>query len=293
MHNYSPKILITGSDGQLGMALRHHTRAQSLPITACTRHELDITDAASIHKAIERFQPDVIINTAAYTAVDKAEQEIEQALRVNHLGVRHLAMACAEHQIFLIHISTDYVFDGTVQTAHLESDPTHPVNRYGESKCLGEQAIGEHCPQHIILRVSGVFSQYGSNFLKTILRLANEKKELHIVSDQIICPTAAHDIASAIFTLASQPLHTGTYHYSSAQAVSWHQFACAIIAEAKQYHSLYVEEVKAITTAEYPTAAKRPAYSVLDCSKIKKDYQIMQPDWRLSMQATLKDLHHA
>jgi len=279
MKNYLPNILITGSDGQLGNALRTHAGARDFHITACSRDNLDITDPASIDQAIKQYTPDFIVNTAAYTAVDTAEKEIDQAVSVNHLGAQHLAQACAAHKIPLIHISTDYVFDGDKVTPYLEEDAVNPVNLYGKSKYWGEQAVREYCEQHLILRVSGVFSEFGHNFLKTILRLASERKELNIVADQFTCPTYAGNIAAVIYSLIKQPLKSGIYHYCDNPPVSWHEFATAIIQQAKKQRTLLVEKINAITTAEYPTLAKRPVYSVLDCNKIKRDYDITQAEW--------------
>lgn len=277
---HAPNVLITGSDGQLGNALRAHPAVGEFQITACGRSNMDITSAASINNAILQFSPDFIINTAAYTAVDKAEKEAELAMSINHIGAKYLAIACKKNQIPLIHLSTDYIFDGTKTSPYLEDDAATPVNLYGESKWLGEQAVREQCEQHIILRVSGVFSEYGSNFMKTILRLAAERKELNIVADQITCPTYAGNIASVIYSIIKKQTHKwGTYHYCDSPPVSWHQFADAIIHQAKPHHALIVEKINAITTAEYPTLAKRPAYSVLDCSKIKKEYGIQQTEW--------------
>ena len=220
----SPKILITGSDGQVGSALRAHVAAKNFHLIACNRENMDITNPVSIQQAISQFSPDIIINTAAYTAVDKAETHIEEVMQVNHIGTEHLAIACKRNNIPLIHLSTDYVFDGSNTLPYRENDTANPINVYGKSKWLGEQSIREHCEQHIILRVSGVFSEYGNNFMKTILRLANERKELNIIADQITCPTYASHIANVIYSLIPN-LHTwGTYHYCDAPAVSWHEF---------------------------------------------------------------------
>jgi len=279
MKNYLPKILITGGTGQLGCALLHHPRAREFRITSCSHKIMDIMSTASIDHAITTFSPDIIINTAAYTFVDKAENEMELCMRVNYEGVKNLALACTKHQIPLLHISTDYVFNGMKASPYLESDTVNPINAYGKSKWNGEQAIREQCKQHIILRVSGIFSEYGHNFLKTMLHLAQEKKELHIVADQITCPTYASNIANVIYTIAQQLSSWGTYHYCDIQPVSWHQFASAIIHEAKQHHKLPIENVKAITSAEYPTLATRPLNSILDCSKLEREYGIQQAAW--------------
>jgi dTDP-4-dehydrorhamnose reductase len=277
------KVLITGGAGQLASALQHHHLASTVQMQVCSRSQLDITQVDSIQQAIAHYQPDIIVNCAAYTAVDKAEQETEQALLINHIGAGHLASACNKNTIPLIHISTDYVFDGTKGSAYQEDDRVNPINQYGNSKWLGEQAVRELCEQHIILRVCSVFSEYGNNFFKTMLRLANEKTNLRVVSDQISCPTYAGDIAGAIFQLIAASKTWGTYHYGSHDACTWHAFASAIIAAAKEKNKVMVEKVDAITTAEYPLPAKRPAYSVLNCHKIAIDYGISQPDWAVSM----------
>lgn len=290
MSNYLRKILITGGNGQLAHAIRNAASAKDYQLAFCSHTEMDIADAAACRKMIDAFTPDIIVNTAAYTAVDKAEQEIDLALRANHIGAQNLAVICRKSQIPFIHISTDYVFDGTSGKPYHELDAANPVNMYGKSKWLGEEAVREQCEQAIILRVSGVFSEYGNNFLRTMLRLAQEKKELRIVADQITCPTYAGDIAQAIFSLAKSLSHWGTYHFCNSNPVSWHQFALAIINEARQHKNLSVEEVKAITTAEYPTAAKRPAYSVLDCSKISRDYGIVPPIWDVAVKQIVSTL---
>ena len=271
MTNYSRKILITGSDGQIGNALRAHADAKKFQVIACNRNQMDITEMSAIEKAIAAFSPDMIINTAAYTAVDKAESESELAHLINHQGAKNLAIACNKNKIPLIHLSTDYIFDGEKSSPYLESDNANPINVYGESKWLGEEAIREYCDQHIILRVSGVFSEYGNNFYKTMLRLVNEKKELKIVSDQITCPTYAGNIAGVIYSMIADLKKYGTWHYCDFPAVSWHQFATEITSD---------EKIKKISTEEYKSAAKRPAYSVLDCNKLKNDFGIIQNEWR-------------
>lgn len=291
MSNYTPKILITGGDGQLACALRNHLLAHEFQITACSRAEIDITKLSSVKKAIDHYSPDILINTAAYTGVDKAEHEIEQAMGVNHLGAQNLAIACEKYQIPLIHLSTDYIFDGTKTCSYLEDDKANPINIYGKSKWLGEQAVREQCEQHIILRVSGVFGEYGNNFLKTMLHLALKRKELCVVDDQITCQTYTGDIAGALYAIVKNPHHWGTYHYCSADSFSWHQFAMAIIEEAKKHRKFQVEKIQAITTAEYPAAVKRPAYSVLDCGRIKKDYEIRQPLLRTAIEKTLAGIY--
>lgn len=292
MTDYSHKVLITGSDGQVANALRHHPQGHSLQLIALSRRELDITNAKSVAQAIAKHQPSTIINTAAYTAVDKAEQEQDSAFKINHDGAKNLAESCQINNIRLVHLSTDYVFDGNQQTAYTEQDTPNPINVYGQSKLAGEEAIRNACDNHIILRVSGVFSEYGHNFLKTMIKLARERKELSIVSDQITCPTYAKDIAASIFMMIKHPIASGTYHYCSADPVSWHDFAIAIIAEAETHHPVLVEYIKSISSAEYPTAAKRPLHSVLNCEKINAALGVTQPSWIAGIRDSIRHLQH-
>lgn len=281
------KLLITGGQGQLAQALANHARAAEFNLILGSHADLDISSVASIKQAVSKYQPDIIVNTAAFTAVDKAESEIEPAAQANYQGPLNLATLCKKEQIPLIHLSTDYVFDGKNSVPYHEEDSATPINFYGKSKLLGELAIREQLEQHIILRVSGVFSEYGNNFYKTILRLAKEKKELRIVADQITCPTYAGHIAEVIFTLAKNKRHWGVYHYCDAEPVSWFTFAEKIITKAREVMPLHVETVSAIAAADYPTPAKRPAYSVLDCSLLERDYGIKQQRWETSLDKLL------
>ncbi|MFZ2314594.1 MAG: dTDP-4-dehydrorhamnose reductase [Gammaproteobacteria bacterium] len=290
MTGYLPKVLITGGQGQLSMALQHHSQAMSVHLIACSREQLDITQQISIEQAIAEYQPDIIINTAAYTAVDKAEQDHEAALHINKSGPYWLGKICQANKIPLLHVSTDYVFDGQQTTPYQEDDETNPINYYGKTKLLGEQAIRETCEQHIILRVSSVFSEYGQNFLKTILRLASEREELRVVADQIACPTYAGHIASAIYQIIKDFKAPGTYHYCDQPAVTWHAFATAIIEEAAKHQTLAVKRIIPITTADYPTPAKRPHYSVLNCSRTQHVFAIEQADWRTTLPGILNSL---
>lgn len=269
MSNYLRKVLVTGGDGQVASALRTHARAKEFQLIFCTHQEMNIIDPTAIKKTLAKHQPEFVINTAAYTAVDKAESEQELAMAVNYMGALELAMACAEAQIPLIQLSTDYIFDGNQTSPYTETDPANPLNIYGESKWLGEEAVRQHLPEHIILRVSGVFSEFGSNFLKSILRLAKEKEELRIVTDQITCPTYAGEIASALFSIIDKTPAWGTYHYCSDKPISWYDFARAIVNEAKKHTTISTKKINAIPTTDYPTPAKRPLNAVLDCSKAK------------------------
>lgn len=290
MTEFFPRILITGGEGQLATAILNHPRAADFAITACSRAELDICQPASIQAAILKYMPDIIINAAAYTSVDKAEEETSVADHINHIGAAHVALACSKNQIKLIHLSTDYVFDGLKSEPYREDDKANPINIYGKSKYQGEQAVRENCPTHIILRVSAVFSEYGENFLKTMLRLAQERTALSVVDDQIICPTYAGDIAEMLFTMSMLPAHTGTFHYCGAETVSWCGFAQTIIDEALKYEELITRQVKPITTAEYPTPAKRPPFSVLGCEKICGTYNVTQPSWREAVKTIVQKL---
>lgn len=283
-----PKVLITGGRGQLASALQYHPHAYAFFLIVLSREELDITQADSIKKAIETHRPDIIINTAAYTAVDQAEKETEQAMLINHIGALEIAKACADANILLLHLSTDYIFNGAQQTAYTEESATQPLNLYGQSKLLGEEAVRDHCEKHIILRVSGIFSEYGTNFVKTMIRLARERNELSVVSDQISCPTYAGDIAAAIYKiLGSDEKVYGTYHFCSRDAVSWHQFAVSIIAEAETFSPVKTQKILPITAADYAAAAKRPAYSALNCDKIHFTYGIEQPSTQKAIQTIL------
>jgi dTDP-4-dehydrorhamnose reductase len=293
-----PTLLITGGNGQLAWDLQRFVTDNTINLIACSRETLDITDPVLIQQAFKQFQPDMIINTAAYTAVDKAEQETELAFRINRDGAANLARACSDAQIPLIHLSTDYVFDGQKTTPYQENDQVNPLGIYGQSKWEGEEAVRQYCPQHIILRVSGVFGRHGHNFVKTILRVAGEREILRIVADQITCPTPAADIAATIIILAKQlyskqkekPLF-GTYHYCSNAPTTWHHFAETIIEMASSLYPLQVKEIQPISTAEYPTAAKRPPYCVLDTQKIHTQFGIQPCSWRQELLEVIKHVN--
>jgi dTDP-4-dehydrorhamnose reductase len=223
----------------------------------------------------------MVVNCAAYTAVDKAESDADNAYRVNASGTENVALACAQAGIPMLHISTDFVFDGTSTRPAGEDDPVRPLNVYGASKLAGEEKVRKHLARHIILRTSWVFSAHGHNFVKTILRLARSQPQLRVVDDQIGGPTAAGDIAQAILRVTEaceQPRFSswGTYHFSGAPAVSWYAFVRAIVGEGGT-------PIVPITTKDFPTAARRPANSVLDCSRIWQVFGIAQPDWRVSL----------
>lgn len=292
MTNSLPKILITGSQGQVGTALQNCDDAKAFTLITLPRAQLDITNKSVIDAIINENKPDIIVNTAAYTAVDKAESNQSAAYAANHLGAEELAKRCQHYSIPLIHLSTDYIFNGKHATPYQENDEAQPINIYGHSKWCGEEAIREHLKEHIILRISGVFSAYGNNFLKTMLRLGVEREELSIVSDQTICPTYAGHIAQVIFHIAKQLSYWGTYHYCDGPATSWYDFAREIFAEAINWQSLRVNTLHAITTNDYPTPARRPAYSVLDCTKIQRDFGVAPFNWRDGIKSSLNTLHN-
>ena len=284
------KILITGAGGQLGHALQQHVAGKQYALLPLSHQALDVTDHRAVQKAIVTHQPSVVINAAAYTAVDKAESEPERCAAINRDGAKQLAMACHEFDIPLIHVSTDYVFDGMQSAPYREDDATHPLNVYGQSKLEGEEAVKSLCKHHVILRVSGIFSLHGHNFLNTMLRLSQERTELNMVGDQITCPTYAGDIAGAIYAIARQVSHHGTYHYCSAPVTTWYDFAAEIIRLVAQKKPITLKTLHRITADQYQTPAKRPMYSALDCAKLKNDYGIEQPDWRESLKLIFKGI---
>jgi len=286
------KVLITGKDGQVGTSLV--TLLNNLPevtFLALNRAELDITDAKQVNYVVKDFKPNIVINAAAYTAVDKAETDEKQASAINYTGPFNLAVAANNINACLLHISTDYVFSGDKQGLYNEAEPVNPQSIYGKTKLLGENAVAAECPSHIILRTAWVFSEYGNNFVKTMLRLAKTRETLSVVSDQFGGPTYAGDIAKTLITIA-QAVHNGNtefgvYHYSGFPQVSWQQFAAAIFDTALAQGLIKIPvKVNAITTQEYPTPAKRPFNSMLDTHKIANIFSVQPSDW----QAALKNI---
>ncbi len=283
-------ILLTGADGQVGRELAARLRHRA-NLLAANRAALDITDRNAVFQAASSFRPELIINAAAYTAVDKAESDANTAYAVNRDAVRHLAEAAAAHGAAVLHISTDYVFDGAADAPYRETDPVNPQSVYGKSKLAGEEALAA-CPRHIILRTAWVFGTHGGNFVKTMLRLGRERDSLGIVADQYGAPTPAAAIADALVAIADavrQPgfANWGIYHYSGSPYTSWHGFAERIFqAAAAQGILPAVPQLNAIATADYPTPARRPANSRLDCGKIQNTFGIKPADW----QAALADL---
>ncbi|MDN5200217.1 dTDP-4-dehydrorhamnose reductase [Fulvivirgaceae bacterium BMA10] len=286
------KILVTGAMGQLGQEFIALTgQHTNLNFIFKTKEELDITVPIELRGQFLHYEPDIVINCAAYTKVDDAEIHNNRAYLINNLGPSHLAKLCREFGSTLIHISTDYVFDGKTQTPYKEIDPAKPLSVYGDSKLKGEEACLEHCKDTYIFRTSWLYSNYGHNFLKTILNLGSTKKELKVVADQMGTPTSVHDLAKAIIKLISlkrdsyQVPAPGIYHYSNMGIASWFDFAKEIIT--------YLDmkcNVQPIPTKDYPMLAKRPFYSVLDKSKVQRELALDIPDWKTSLKETLGSL---
>jgi dTDP-4-dehydrorhamnose reductase len=278
------RILIFGKNGQVARCLREE--AGGTAATALGSDDCDLIKPGAAAKAITQHAPDIVVNAAAYTAVDKAETDEATARRLNAEAPAEIAAACADAGARFIHVSTDYVFDGQKDTPYAEDDAPAPLGVYGATKRDGENAVLTAAPGAIILRTSWVFSEYGANFVKTMLRLGNEQRGLSIVDDQIGGPTPARDIARAIMTIAGK-IHRGApgdgvYHYQGEPPVSWAAFAEKIF----EVTGLPVE-VKKISTPDYPTAAARPLYTVLDCARIARNFGIAQTDWRIGLRQTL------
>ncbi len=281
------KFLITGSNGQVGFQLLKQLSGKA-DVLALDRDELDITDKEAVFQTVQEWQPDVIINAAAHTAVDRAESEPELAHQINCVGAENLALAATQIGAAILHISTDYVFDGTKPAPYVESDSVCPQSVYGKTKLDGEIAVANANPRHIILRTAWVFGEYGNNFVKTMLRLAQSRDELGIIADQFGSPTYAGDIADSLIRIAFAILNGSTafgiYHFSGSPYVNWAEFAEAIFdATILQNVLKKSPHIKQITTADYPTPAKRPANSRLDLSKIKAEFGIEPSDWRKAL----------
>jgi dTDP-4-dehydrorhamnose reductase len=278
------KALIVGSNGGLGQALQSAAPAQA-DVIALPRTVLDITDEKNVLRAAELYKPQVIFNAAAYTAVDKAESDKAQAHAINATAVAHLAKAAASIGAQLVHVSTDFVFDGTSSRAYLPDDPCHPLGVYGLTKYEGEQAAGSGA---LIVRTGWVYGLAGHNFVRTMLRLMAERDEIRVVVDQIGTPTYTPDLARALWAFAAQQAR-GLYHYSDAGVASWYDFAAAIQDEALGLGLLEnAARLTPITTADFPTPAKRPAFSVLDKTKSWVALGQISPHWRSNLRHMLK-----
>lgn len=279
-------ILITGCNGQLGneMQLLQKNYPQHNWLNTDV-NELDITNSRAIEQLVADRQIDGIVNCAAYTAVDKAETDKQLATALNAEAPAYLAAAVAKRNGWMIQISTDYVFDGTKHTPYVETDIPCPNSVYGATKLAGEVAVQKICPQHVIIRTAWLYSAFGNNFVKTMMRLGKERTELGVIFDQIGTPTYAHDLAQAVMTIIDKGIVAGTYHFSNEGVAGWYDFTKAIhrMAGITQCH------VKPLHTAEYPTPAHRPAYSVLDKTKIKQTYGIEIRHWEESLAECIKE----
>ncbi|PSW30352.1 dTDP-4-dehydrorhamnose reductase [Photobacterium phosphoreum] len=288
------KVLITGSNGQVGSCLVKQLQScPEIEFLAVDRNELDITSEQDVIKIVNEFLPNIIINAAAHTAVDKAEDEVELSYAINRDGPKYLAQAAEQVGAAILHISTDYVFAGDKQGLYSESDPVNPQGVYGESKLAGEEAVINACSRHIILRTAWVFGEDGNNFVKTMLRLAQQRDSLGIVADQFGGPTYAGDIAAELMKIAktitdSKNIFTtnnyGIYHFSGMPHVSWCEFAQVIFDKAVEQNILVKSpDINGIKTEEYPTPAKRPANSKLDTKKITTVFNIPASDWQSAL----------
>lgn len=285
------RLLITGGNGQVGSCLTEQIKEHdNVEVLSLGVDGLDITDETAVYQVVEEFQPTIIINAAAYTAVDRAESEVDFSHAINQLGPKYLAQAADKINAAILHISTDYVFSGDKEGHYVETDPTAPQSVYGESKLAGEQEVINACDKHIILRTAWVFGEVGNNFIKTMLRLGRERDSLSIVGDQFGGPTYAGDIANALISIATkiknnQPVQYGLYHFSGLPHVCWFEFAQAIFDKAET-HGIIEKgpALTSITTADYPTPAKRPKNSKLATDKITNTFNIEASNWQAALE---------
>ena len=299
------KLLITGAAGQLGQAFVSALKQRSdIEFIACNRNDLDITNANNVRQVITQAQPDFVINTAAYTQVDLAESEMDKAYLVNQTGAASLAQVCQQLDIPLLHFSTDCVFDGKKQGAYTENDATQALGVYGASKLAGEKAVEQFCTKHLIFRVSWLFSEFGHNFVKTMLALGSTREQLRVVSDQIGKPTCAAEVVRVILEIlptlynefdseSDKNLDSkwGIYHLAQPDVISWHGFAQAIFSQVVfDREKLSVKEILPLPTSGYPTPAQRPANSALDSTKLQQTFGIALIDWQQSLAQTLSAL---
>jgi len=289
------KILVLGCKGQLGRCLKDQLVNTDSAVVYTAREQIDVADFEGTKNQILEIRPDVLINATAYTAVDKAEEDQHTADLINHLAVANISDICSQLDCWLVHVSTDYVFDGTSNMPYKEDDQPNPQGVYGETKLKGELAIQSSGCKYLIIRTAWVFSEYGDNFLKTMLRLGPARDELSIVGDQIGCPTYAQDIAKAVVIMMTQldeeSSASGTFHYCGDQLCSWYEFARVIFEEARMSGLQTPGLIHSIQTSDYPTAAERPGYSALDCHKIRNTFGINTSDWKLGVKNVVSNFH--
>jgi dTDP-4-dehydrorhamnose reductase len=289
------KILLTGGKGQLGLELLAQAAAHGVEMVAPSHAEMDLMQPDRIDAFWDAFRPAAVINAAAYTAVDRAETEAVLAFAVNSTAPAYLARRCFREGIPLIHISTDYVFDGRKGSPYLEEDPVAPLGVYGRSKAEGESAVRGLLEHHLIIRTSWLYSAHRANFVKTVIRLAAERDELRIVDDQVGSPTCAADLAGAILAIADrlnlgEAIPWGTYHYCGSGVTSWYGLARTILETLVSRGHMASFRITPIPTTQYPTPARRPAYSVLDCRRIESRFGIVRPAWQASVTKTVDRL---
>jgi dTDP-4-dehydrorhamnose reductase len=283
------KVMVTGAGGQLARALVARAPPQ-VRIAALSSRDLDVSNAAAVAAAVRREAPDVIFNAAAFTAVDRAESETDRAYAVNRDGPAALAAASCETGARLVHVSTDFVFDGLLGRPYEPEDETHPLGVYGASKRAGEEAVVAALPDALIVRTAWVYSPHGTNFVKTMLRIMEARGEARVVADQIGSPTSAANLAGALWRLQAVGAE-GLHHYTDAGVASWYDFAQAIAEEARALKMLGAVEVKPITTLDYPTPARRPPFSVLNCTQTWALLGAPPPHWRAALREVLAILH--
>jgi dTDP-4-dehydrorhamnose reductase len=285
------KVLITGAGGQAGRELQQ-TAPAGLELICLARQQLDITDRQAVSAVMQAIRPDLVINGAAYTAVDTAETEPERANAVNGAGAANLARAAVDVGARFFHLSTDFVFDGQKSSPYLESDPTGPLGVYGRSKLAGEQKVRDLTGgAALIVRTGWLYSAHGNNFVKTMLRLLRERQSLAVVTDQVGTPTWTRTLTEALWAAAQKPRLRGTYHWSDAGVASWYDFAVAIQEEGLQLELLPdAIPIRPINTSEYPTPARRPAYSVLDKTAAWRDFGLAGRHWRICLRQMMQEL---
>lgn len=290
------KILVLGCNGQLGKCLRDQLLKTKHNIRFTSRKEINILDFKQTKKKISEFNPDFIINATAYTSVDSAEIEISTANEINHYAVANLGNICSQIDSLLFHISTDYVFDGASKVPYKENDIPNPKTVYGKSKLNGELAIMASGCNYIIQRTSWLFSEYGDNFLKTMLNIGSNLDEVSVIKDQIGCPTYSQDLAKSITVIINKinliEQNKKIYHYCGNEECSWYDFAEFIFKEARLFNIRTPKYVKPINTIDYPAQAERPLYTALDCSIIKHDYGLATPDWRLGVKKAISNIYN-
>jgi dTDP-4-dehydrorhamnose reductase len=286
------RVVVIGTSGQLATELQRGVRSEAVELLP--PEKIDVSIASEVDALLDRTRPALVLNAAAYTAVDRAETDSERAFAVNETGPALLARWCQANGSALIHVSSDYVFDGAKRGAYSEDDQTTPLGAYGESKLAGEKALRATLERHLILRTSWVFSAHSQNFVKTMLRLAQERDELRVVADQFGRPTAAAALARTLLALAERlaagaPIAWGTYHFANAGSTSWHGFAQAIVDEQERFTQRR-PRVTPILTSEYPTPAKRPANSVLDTSRFEQTFGSTPGPWRDELHSVVREI---